>query len=72
MTEDISNVKCGCGFNASGPDQEANRRAFEGHTCFDRDTQPANWYSAVFSFPGAAVLFVAGWVAIEIVKAVAK
>lgn len=72
MTEDVSNIKCGCGFNAIGPDQEANRRAFESHTCSDGDTWPATWYSAVFSLWGAVVLFVAGWIAIEIVKAVAK
>lgn len=72
MIGDTSNIKCGCGFNAVGPDQKVNTEAFESHTCFDGDTQPATWYSAVFSFSGAVVLFVAGWIAIEIVKVVAK
>lgn len=70
MNENDSTIKCGCGFNAVGPDQKVNKEAFELHTCFDGDFQVTSWYSGLFSLWGAVILFIATWAIVEIVKAV--
>lgn len=69
MTTEMSNIKCGCGFSATGPDQEANKAALEEHKCYEV-SGPTKWFHGLFSFEGAAVLFVVGWIIIETVKAV--
>jgi hypothetical protein len=69
MTEDVSNIKCGCGFSATGPDQETNRQAFATHACFDGDAQPTSWYHALFTFEGLVIVAIGGWTIVEIIKA---
>lgn len=69
MTEDISTVKCGCGFSATGPNQTVNNEALQAHQCFEGQLQGTTWYHGLFSFEGIVVLFVAGWIIVEIVKA---
>lgn len=69
MSTDMSNITCGCGFSVTGPDQAVNKAAFEKHACSE-EVQIMRWYQGLFSFEGIVVLFVLGWIIVEIVQAI--
>lgn len=58
---DHSTVKCGCGFAASGPDQEKLAEVMDSHSCYPDAPMP--WYGWVFSFWGWAIIGTIGVVA---------
>jgi hypothetical protein len=46
-------LRCGCGFTASGPDDEALYDMLVDHPCPNRD--PTSWHESLFSAYGLAI-----------------
>lgn len=65
---DHSTVECGCGFAASGPDQDKLTLVLQSHECSQEPGGSTPWYGWIFSFWGWALIGTIGVVATILIR----